>query len=120
MKTAEKYKEMGYAQDGDVVKDRQGFVYYPKKAKTPQKAIKLFCRECMGMDRREKAQIANVELVRDCVDPMCPLFDFRLGKNPFKTWQMSEEQKKAAVERLTLLRGPHLNSGEQDENQRTG
>jgi hypothetical protein len=58
--------------------------FYPKKAKTPLKAIRLFCFECMGMDRRVPLGRAKkpIDDVKGCTDEMCPLFDFRLGKNP--------------------------------------
>jgi hypothetical protein len=117
MRTAEKYKEMGYVElSNERVQDRHGIVYYPKKAKKPQDAIKLFCRECMGMDRRKQSQVENVELVRDCTDPMCPLFDFRLGKNPFYRVNQSEEQRKASAKRLALVRGGTETVGVGDEN----
>ena len=108
MKTQDKYKEMGFVEilDGKV-QDQHGHIYYPRKARTPLKAIKFFCRECMGMDRRKKRQLENVEFVRDCTDPICPLFDFRLGKNPYIKRILSEEQRKAAAERLKLARGAH-------------
>jgi len=61
------------------------------------------------MDRRKKAKTENYELVRGCADPMCPLFDFRLGKNLLRSGLMSEEQKKAAAERLILMREANLN-----------
>jgi hypothetical protein len=106
MKTQEKYNEMGFIKLSDAkVQDKYGNVYYPRKASSPLKAIKFFCRECMGMDRRNQRQVENVELVRDCVDPMCPLFDFRLGKNPFIKRILTEEQRKATAERLKLARG---------------
>ena len=72
------------------------------------------------MDRRKKSQVENVELVRDCVDPMCPLFDFRLGKNPFYKRNLTKEQKKAVVERLALSRGAVNGLDTQDENRRQG
>jgi hypothetical protein len=37
---------------------------------TAAAAIKLFCQECMGFQPK---------VVRDCSDPRCPLFDFRLA-----------------------------------------
>lgn len=105
MKTSEKYKKMGFTEISDTkVKDRHGTIFFPKKSKSPLQAIKLFCRECQGMDRRKQAQVENVELVRECTDPMCPLFDFRLGKNPFHRRIMSEDQKKAASARLSMMR----------------
>ena len=106
MRTAEKYQEMGFMElERGKVRDKHGRVYYPKKARSPLQAIKLMCRECMGQDRTKPKRVENATLVRDCVDPMCPLFDFRMGKNPFiKGRSMSEEEKMAARERMTLLR----------------
>ena len=121
MRTAEKYKEMGFTElSNKKVQDKHGDIYYPRKASSPLKAIKFFCRECMGMDRRKQSQVENVELVRDCTDPMCPLFDFRLGKNPFYKSTMTEEQKRAVVERLALARGPLNSLDAQDENRQQG
>ena len=57
--------------------------YYPKKSKRPLQAIRYFCFECMGWDRRSKDSGKPFEDVRHCTDDMCPLFDFRFGKNPF-------------------------------------
>ncbi len=112
MRTAEKYKEMGFTELSDKkVQDRHGDIFYPKKASSPLKAIKFFCRECFGMDRRKQSQVENVELVRDCTDPICPLFDFRLGKNPFLSEAVTEEQRKAAKERMMLLRGAVAGTG---------
>ena len=56
---------------------------YPKKSKKPLQAIRYFCFECMGWDRRYEDSGRPIEDVKHCTDPMCPLFDFRLGKNPF-------------------------------------
>lgn len=121
METSEAYKNLGYTELSDVkVQDRHGAIYYPRKVTKPLRAIKHFCGECRGMDRRKKAQVENVKLVRDCVDPMCPLFDFRRGKNPFLSGLMSEEQKEAAVKRLALAHGADLDRAAQHENQREG
>jgi len=105
MKTQEKYKEMGFIQLSDKkVQDKHGDVYYPKKSKRPQQAIKLFCRECVGADRRKPATAEGYEMVSACGDPMCPLFDFRRGKNPHVGQNMTDEQKKALAVRLALAR----------------
>jgi hypothetical protein len=58
---------------------------YPKKAKTPLKAIRLFCFECMGISRTIPLGRAKkpIDDVKECTDEMCPLFEFRLGKNPY-------------------------------------
>ena len=39
---------------------------------TPVKAIRLFCRECLGY------QIAEIPR---CTAPLCPLFPYRMGKS---------------------------------------
>ena len=106
MKTQEKYRKMGFVELSDSkVQDKYGHIYYPRKARTPLKAIKFFCRECTGMDRRKQGQLENIELVRECADPMCPLFDFRLGKNSFIKRVMTEDQRKVASDRLKVARG---------------
>jgi hypothetical protein len=99
--TDEKYEEMGFIKLGNgAVQDRHGAVYYPKKHKRPLRAIKAFCKECFGMDRRERETVSLYEDIRDCVDPMCPLFEFRNGKNPFLSRELTEEEKEVARERL--------------------
>jgi len=57
--------------------------FYPRKATKPLKAIRLFCFECMGMSRIIKKPKAPFEDVKGCTDDLCPLFDFRFGKNPY-------------------------------------
>lgn len=57
--------------------------FYPRKSTKPLKAIRLFCFECMGMSRTNPRPRAPVEDVRGCTDDLCPLFDFRLGHNPY-------------------------------------
>ena len=81
--TNDKYQEMGFEVKGKAVTDRFGQRYYPKKVRTPLKAIRLQCFECMGWDRRLKDSGKPFDDVKNCTDPMCPLFDFRFGKNPF-------------------------------------
>ena len=108
MLTSEVYRRQGITELGrGKVQDKTGRTYYPKKAKSPLSAIKFFCRECMGQDRTKPKSLENANLVHECCDPMCPLFDFRLGKNPFLRRVLSEDQKQAVGERLTLARGLH-------------
>ena len=40
---------------------------------TPVKAIRMYCLECSGQSPKE---------VKECSISDCPLFKFRLGKNP--------------------------------------
>lgn len=57
--------------------------FYPRKSTRPLKAIRLFCFECMGMSRIIQKPRAPIEDVKACTDDLCPLFDFRLGHNPY-------------------------------------
>ena len=58
--------------------------FYPKKSRKPLQAIRYFCLECMGWDRRSPLDSERpYKDVKECTDHMCPLFDFRFGVNPF-------------------------------------
>jgi hypothetical protein len=66
------------------------------KITNPIKAIRANCIECSGGSQNE---------VKMCVIPECPLFPFRMGKNPFrKARKLSEDQKASAAERFRLVR----------------
>ena len=64
--------------------------YQPKKQKSPVKAIRKMCIECMGGQESE----GHIKRISDCGSPDCSLYDFRLGKNPFHTQNLSEEERK--------------------------
>lgn len=40
---------------------------------TPVQSIRRYCKDCCGESLKE---------VRNCPDSQCPLYPFRLGKNP--------------------------------------
>jgi len=62
---------------------------------TPMKAIRANCLDCNGT-------ASEVKLC-PCTD--CPLWPFRLGKNPnIKPRNLTDEQRKAAAERLKNAR----------------
>lgn len=61
---------------------------------TRGKAIRLKCLDCMC------GQANEVKLC-PCTD--CPLYPFRLGKDPYRK-PMSEEQKNASRERMIALK----------------
>lgn len=63
--------------------------------KSPIKAIRAKCLDCC-CDQKEEVKL--------CPATACPLYPFRLGKNPFRKREMSEEQRKAAAERLAKAR----------------
>lgn len=63
---------------------------------TPIKAIKAKCLDCCCGQRDE---------VKNCPSKSCPLWMYRLGKNPNrKRRSLTEEQKIAAKERLAKAR----------------
>lgn len=65
--------------------------------RTPLRAIKATCLECMGGDRTE---------VEQCTAPDCPLYTYRLGKDREKAHKpRTEAQQKASLEAAKLLRG---------------
>lgn len=69
-----------------------------KAITSPLKAIKAKCLDCCCGDRTE---------VKDCPAKDCPLWMFRLGKNPNrkKTKRfLTDEQKEAAKVRLAKAR----------------
>ncbi len=79
---------------------------YPAKATKPLKAIRLFCGECMGMDRRKKKKTYPLTDVAGCTDELCPLYEWRFGKHPFvrRTPKQAEATRKLA-EKYAYRRG---------------
>lgn len=62
----------------------------------PVKAIREKCLECC---------CGSITEVKECTVERCPIYPFRLGKNPFRQKkEMTEEQRKAAGERLRKAR----------------
>ncbi len=73
-----------------------------EKVVSPLKAIRAKCLDCC-CDQRDE--------VKMCPATKCPLWGFRLGKNPNrKSRVMSDEQKAAAKERLAKARASRKNS----------
>ena len=62
-----------------------------EKITSPLKAIRCFCIECMGGQVRE---------VKNCTAPNCPLYAFRMGKNPYRSRELTDEERQAIAERL--------------------
>ena len=64
--------------------------------KNPVKAIRAFCLECSGDSFAE---------VKSCPRTVCPLYPFRLGKNPYRQRrEMTEEEKQVLRDRLRDVR----------------
>ena len=55
------------------------------------RAIRLKCYDCSCFQLGE---------VRDCPVTTCPLYPFRLGKNPFRKRELSDDEKREIKERL--------------------
>ena len=73
----------------------------------PVKAIRAFCLECSGDSTAE---------VKCCPRSVCPLFPFRLGKNPYrKRREMTEEEKEVLAVRLREARKNLANTVEKCE-----
>ena len=62
----------------------------------PVKAIRAFCLECSCGSTAE---------VKDCRVHKCPLFPFRLGKNPYRQRrEMTEDEKQVLADMLREAR----------------
>lgn len=55
------------------------------------RAIRLKCYDCSCYQSNE---------VRDCIVTDCPLYPFRLGKNPFRKKELTEEKRNELRERF--------------------
>lgn len=72
----------------------------------PVKAIRAFCLECScGQTSEAKA----------CTIYRCPLYPFRMGKNPYRQRrEMSEEEKRVLADRLRDSRKSVANTAEKE------
>jgi len=62
----------------------------------PVKVIRKHCLECLG---------GSSQAIAECTNEPCDLYPFRFGTNPYRTKKtMTEEQRKAAGERLKKAR----------------
>ena len=61
---------------------------------SPTEAIRSKCLDCCH----------TAQEVRYCASVNCALWPFRMGKNPFRTRELSEEQRAASIERLKKAR----------------
>ena len=69
----------------------------PTKLKNPVKAIREFCIDCMG----GKGNGQNIShLIKECSATDCALYDYRLGKNPHRSQNLTEAQKEERAKRL--------------------
>lgn len=62
---------------------------------SPVKAIRAYCLECVGNQPSE---------VRNCEIHRCPLHPFRFGKSPFRSMNLTDEERNKRSERLKSTR----------------
>ena len=72
--------------------------YKPKKFKSPAKAIREFCVECMGGREND----GYLKHIKNCSSVDCALFDFRFGNNPHHKQKLTAEQRNERRERLRI------------------
>ena len=65
---------------------------------TPQTAIKAIRAKCLDCSGGSSSEVKACELAH------CPLYKFRLGRNPNIKREMSVEQRQAAADRLAKVR----------------
>ena len=64
------------------------------------RAIKLKCLDCSTY---------NINEIKECPVKNCPLYPFRLGKNPFrKKKELSEEERNKLSERMKNIKRNNL------------
>jgi hypothetical protein len=72
--------------------------YIPEKHKEPLRAIREHCTECVG----GRDNPGYTKLIDECVVKGCALFEFRFSKNPHHTKTLSDEQRKAKADLITV------------------
>ena len=70
--------------------------YKLKKCKSPAKAIREFCIECVGGREND----GYLKHIKNCGSVDCALFDFRFGNNPHHKPKLTKEQRKDKGDRL--------------------
>ena len=73
----------------------------------PVKAIRAFCMGCSGDSTAE---------VKNCPVYKCPLYPFRMGKNPYRQRrEMTKEEKRVLADRLREARKNIGSSAESED-----
>ena len=83
---------------------------------TPIRSIRLKCVECMGGDpcTRVNSRSPISTFIEECVSVTCPLWKFRLGKNPVLTGT----RKPVVKQETNVLRYGFINDNWPDEQSR--
>lgn len=73
------------------INNKEEFNQAVKENTNVLRAIRLKCYDCSSYQSNE---------VRECIVTNCPLYPFRLGKNPFRKKELTEEKRKELRERF--------------------
>jgi len=68
---------------------------YTGEKMTPGKAMRAYCLDCCAGSRKE---------IKLCPSTDCSLYPFRLGKNPYLSRPVNNEQREALRMRLAKMR----------------
>jgi hypothetical protein len=64
-------------------------------ARSPVRAIRAKCLDCCGGSAAE---------VRRCLAVTCPLWPFRMGASPWRTWRETTEREREALAKASAAR----------------
>lgn len=79
----------------DTIKTDEEFKKEVSENTNVLRAIKLKCLDCSTY---------NINEIKECPVKNCPLYPFRLGKNPFRKRELSEEERNKLSERMKNLK----------------
>ena len=79
----------------DCIKTDEEFKKEVSENTNVMRAIKLKCLDCSTY---------NINEIKECPVKNCPLYPFRLGKNPFRKREISEEERNKLSERMKNLK----------------
>ena len=84
----------------DTIKTEEEFNREVRENTNVLRAIKLKCLDCSTY---------NINEIKECPVNKCPLYPFRLGKNPFrKKKELSEEERNKLSERMKNIKRNNL------------
>ena len=79
----------------DCIKTEEEFSREVSENTNVLRAIKLKCLDCSTY---------NINEIKECPVKNCPLYPFRLGKNPFRKRELSEEERNKLSERMKNIK----------------
>ena len=83
----------------NVIKTEEEFNREVSENTNVLRAIKLKCLYCSSYNTNE---------IKECPVNLCPLYPFRLGKNPFRKRELSEEERTKLSERMKNIKRNNL------------